>query len=82
MKAEFPRFSDVAIKTLLPFPSTYLSEVDLSTLTYLKGKCRNALNIHAPICASLVNAAFKSSKKIEMLIFATTHYNHRISLTP
>ena len=43
----------MAIKTLLPFPSTYLCEVGFSTMTYVKGKCRNALNIHAPLRVAL-----------------------------
>ena len=53
VKAEYPRFSDMAIKTLLPFPSTYLCEAGFSTMTYLKGKRRNALNIHPPLRVAL-----------------------------
>ena len=33
MKAEYPRLSGMAIKTLLPFPSTSLSEVGFSTMS-------------------------------------------------
>ena len=47
MIAEYPRLSDMAITTLLPFPSKYLCEAGFSTMTYLKGKRRNAPDIHA-----------------------------------
>ena len=43
----------MAIETLLPFPSTYLLEPGFSTMTYLKGKSRNAPNIHAPLRVAL-----------------------------
>ena len=55
----------MAIKTLLPFPSTYLCEVGFLTMTYLKGKCKNALNIHAPLRAALSSIELQLEKLIE-----------------
>ena len=55
----------MAIKTLLPFPSTYLCEVDFSTMTYLKGKCKNALHIHAPLRVALSSIEPQLDKLIE-----------------
>ena len=65
MKAEFPRLSDLAIKKLHPFRSTYLCEVGFSTMTYLKEKCRNALNIHAPLRVALSSIEPQLNKLIE-----------------
>ena len=53
IKAEYPRLSGMAIKTLLPFPSTYLCEAGFSNMSCLKGKHRNALDIHAPLRVAL-----------------------------
>ena len=55
----------MAIETLLPFPSTYLCEAGFSTMTYLKGKCRNALNIHAPLRVALSSIELQLEKLIE-----------------
>ena len=49
IKAEYPRLSGMVIKTLLPFPSTYLCEASFSIMSCLKGKHRNPLDIHAPL---------------------------------
>ena len=53
IKSEYPRLSGMAIKTLLPFPSTYLCKAGFSTMSCLKGKQRNALDIHAPLRVAL-----------------------------
>ena len=55
----------MTIKTLFPFPSTNLCEVGFSTMTYLKGKCRNALNIHAPLRVTLSSIEPQFDKLIE-----------------
>ena len=65
MKAEFPRLGDIAIKTPLLFPSTYLCEVGFSIMTYLKGKCKNALNIHVPLGVALSSIEPQLDKLIE-----------------
>ena len=49
VKAEYPRLSNMTIKTLLPFPSTYLWEAGFSTIPYLQEKRRNAQDIQAPL---------------------------------
>ena len=68
----------MAIKTPLPFPSTYLCEVGFSTMTYLKGKCRNALNIHAPLRAALCSIEPQFDKLIEKKQAYTLHYTIKI----
>ena len=55
----------MAIKTLLPFPSTYLCEAGFLTMTYLKGKRRNALDIHAPLRVALFSIDPLLDKLIE-----------------
>ena len=64
----------MAIKTLLLFPSTYLCEVGFSTVTYLKGKCRNALNIHAPFRVALSSIEPQLDKLIEKKQAHTLHW--------
>ena len=63
----------MAIKKLLPFPSTYLCEVDFSAMTWLKGKCRNALNIHAPLRVALSSIEPQMDKLIEKKQAHTLH---------
>ena len=63
----------MAIKTSLPFPSTYLFEVGFSTMTYLKEKCRNALNIHAPLRVALSSIEPQWDKLIEKKQAHTLH---------
>ena len=36
VKAEYPGLSEIALKTLLPFPSTYLCETGFSTMSVIK----------------------------------------------
>ena len=65
MKAEYLRLNDMAIKALLPFSSTYLCKAGFLTMTYLKGKCRNALNIQASLRVELPTIEPQSDKLIE-----------------
>ena len=63
----------MAIKTPLLFPFTYLCEVGFSTLTYLKGKCRNAFNIYAPLRVELSSIEPQLDKLIEKKQAHTLH---------
>ena len=63
----------MAIKTLLPFPSTYFCEVGFTTMTYLKRKCKNALNIYAPLQVALSSIEPQLDKVIEMKQVHTLH---------
>ena len=65
----------MAIKTLVPYPSTYLCEVGFSTMTYLKRKCRNALNIYAPLRVALSSIEPQLDKLIEKKQAHTLHYS-------
>ncbi|XP_068234181.1 zinc finger BED domain-containing protein 5-like [Palaemon carinicauda] len=42
---KFPVISEIAIRNLLPFPTTYLCEAAFSQFLILKNKCRNQLNV-------------------------------------
>ena len=73
IKEEYPRLNDMALKTLLPFPSTYLCEACFSNMTYLKRKHRNALDIHAPIRVALSSIEPQLVKLIEKKQAHTSH---------
>ena len=53
IKAEYLELSDIALKTLLPFPSTYLCETGFSTISVIKTKYRNDIDIHSPLHVAL-----------------------------
>ena len=63
----------MATKTILPFPSTYRCKVGFSTMTNLKEKCRNALNIHAPLQVALSSIEPQLDKLIEKKQARTLH---------
>ena len=71
IKAEYPRLSGIAISTLLPFPSTYLCEAGFSTMSCLKGKHRNALDIHAPLRVALSSIEPQLDKLVANSHFAS-----------
>jgi hypothetical protein len=53
VKAEYPELAKTALKTLLPFPSTYLCETGFSTMSVIKTKDRNSTDIHPPLRVAL-----------------------------
>ncbi|XP_032254826.1 SCAN domain-containing protein 3 isoform X2 [Phoca vitulina] len=53
VKNEYPELAEVALKSLLLFPSTSLCETGFSTLSVIKTKHRNSLNIHYPLRVAL-----------------------------
>ncbi|XP_037367457.1 SCAN domain-containing protein 3-like [Talpa occidentalis] len=53
VKSEYPELAEIALKSLLLFPSTYLCETGFSTLSVIKTKHRNSLNIHYPLRVAL-----------------------------
>jgi hypothetical protein len=48
VKADYPKIAEIALKTLLPFPSTYLCETGFSIMSVIKTKYRNSMDIHCP----------------------------------
>ena len=53
VKAEYPELTEIALKTLLPFPSTYLYETGFSAMSIIKTKYRNSVDIHSPLHMAL-----------------------------
>ena len=53
VKAEYPELSKIALKTILPFPSTYLYESGFSTMSVIKTKYSNTMDIHSPLRVEL-----------------------------
>ncbi|CAM2118605.1 unnamed protein product [Caretta caretta] len=53
VKAEYPELTEIALKTLLPFPSIYLCETGFSTISVIKTKYRNSMDIHSPLRVAL-----------------------------
>ena len=67
----------MAIKTLLPFPSTYLCEAGFSTMSCLKGKHRNALDIHAPLRVVVSSIEPQLNKLVAIKQAHTLHQNSK-----
>ena len=63
----------MAIKTLLPFLSTYLCEVGFTAMTYLKEKCKNELNIYAPLQVALSSIEPQLNKLVKKKQAHTSH---------
>ncbi|CAM5130319.1 unnamed protein product [Natator depressus] len=53
VKAEYPEFTEIALKTLLPFPSTNLCETGFSTMSVFKTKYKNSTDSHSPLHVAL-----------------------------
>jgi hypothetical protein len=53
VKAEYPELAEIALKALLPFPSTYLCESGFSSMSIIKTKYRNSMDIRSPLRVAL-----------------------------
>ncbi|KAI0978254.1 hypothetical protein GJ496_004256 [Pomphorhynchus laevis] len=62
VKTEYSNLSEIALKTLLVFPTTYLCETGFSTMSVIKTKYRNCLDIHSPIRVALSSIQPRLSK--------------------
>ena len=77
IKAEYPRLSGMAIKTLLPLPSAYICEAGFSTMSCLKGKLRYALDVHAPLRVALSSIEPQLDKLVPNKQAHTSHQNSK-----
>ncbi|KAI6658866.1 SCAN domain-containing protein 3-like [Oopsacas minuta] len=53
VRPEYPELSELALKRILPFPSTYLCEMGFSTMSIIKTKYRNSLDVRSPLRVAL-----------------------------
>ena len=65
MLESYPRVAMIALKTLMPFPSTYLCEAAFSTMLAMKNKARNRLNIQADMRCCLSNITPRISQLVD-----------------
>ncbi|XP_060879137.1 protein FAM200A-like [Metopolophium dirhodum] len=56
LRNEYPNLYEEAIKKLVPFATTYLCEFGFSTLTTIKTKPRNKLDVEPMMRISLTNS--------------------------
>jgi hypothetical protein len=54
-RTEYPRIADRAIKMIMPFPSTYVCESSFSTMSVMKTKARNRLDISSDMRVALTS---------------------------
>ena len=64
MKDSYPQLTDIAIKVLLPFASTYLCESGFSTLLAIKCKARNKLQVEDDLRCALATTAPRFEKLV------------------
>ena len=53
MLGSYPIVSEIALKLLMPFPSTYLCEAAFSSMLVIKTKARNRLHVEAELSCCL-----------------------------
>ena len=53
VSAEYPELAEIALKALLPFPSSYLCETGFSTMSIIKTKYRNSMDVRSPLRVAL-----------------------------
>ncbi|CAM5088310.1 unnamed protein product [Natator depressus] len=72
VKAEYPELTEIALKTLLPFPSTYLCETGFSTTSVIKTKYRNSMDSHSPLHVALSSV----EPRLDKLTKKQAHLSH------
>ena len=53
VSSEYHELAEIALKALLPFPSSYLCETGFSTMSLIKTKYRNTLDVCSPLRVAL-----------------------------
>lgn len=61
----YPRVAEVALRSLLLFPSTNLCEAGFSSLLFMKSKIRSRLNVEADLRCALAKTATRLSRLVD-----------------
>ena len=69
----YPLVSQIAIKALLPFPSTYLCETGFSSLLTIKTRNRNILEVEHDLRCCLSKIEPRISQLVEKKTVSTLH---------
>lgn len=72
----FPKFkvlSEIALRNLLPFPTTYLCETAFSQLLHLKSKYRNKLNVEDDLRCAISTTENRIKLLAEKLQYQPSH---------
>ena len=73
MSNTYPLVSEIAIKALLPFPSTYLCETGFSSLLTIKTKNRNRLDVQHDLRCCLSKTEPRISQLVEKKQLQPSH---------
>lgn len=69
----YPRVAEVAVRSLLLFPSTYLCESGFSSLLFMKSKIRSGLNVEADLGCALAKTAPRLSRLVDQKQHQPSH---------
>ena len=70
---KFPVISEIAIRNLLPFPTTYLCETAFSQLLIIKNKYRNKLNVEDDLRCGISEPEPRRELLAKKVLHKTSH---------
>lgn len=76
--AEYPEIATTALKSLLPFPTTYLCEAGFSAMTATKTKHRNKLDVSKTLRVSLSNITPRWNSLVEKKQAQGSHFPSKL----